>query len=207
MIEVSYLTLALVIEALVLLTVVVSVGIWMSKRNKGRDKKAIQCLVEQILHQSEIRLEKTGSFLSDKYRFEGNELSKAVKKIDTAEKLLYQKIINMYLDRDKDQLKNLDATVAELIDVYKSLSPVMPTAEEMQLISENPESTAESGDTEALQQEIDRLKDELRITKETMGNMISEFSNMFGGGSDNSIEEENVIEKISDKNPTNPQDE
>ncbi len=200
MIEVSTVLFSLLVEGFVALLIVISVSLFLLYKRKNKDTGAVKKLVDQIKQQSKIRLEKTGSFLSEKYRFEGNELEKAVKAIDKAEKKFMQKMINVYLKRDTHGLISMDACVAELIETYKELSPVMPDAEMLA------EMAAEINDqSEGLTEEIENLKElnekltnELGITKETMGNMIAEFGNMFGGGKEHELESDAVIDKVKE---------
>lgn len=191
MIEVSLLLFTLLIEALLISLVVIIGGTILHIRNKKRDRISAHKLVDQVKHQSKTRLQTTSSFLHEKYRFEGNELAKAVKYIDKAEKKFIQNFINIYLKREANKLESMDASLAELIDAYKSLSPIMPDAETMaSLESANPEELAK------LRESNENLVEELAITKETMGNMIREFGNMFGGGKDHQLEKEEVVEKV-----------
>lgn len=190
MIEVSLLLLTLLVEALVVCMVILIIWLLVFIKHKKNDRAAVKKLIQQIKHQSKTRLEETGSFLNEKYRFEGKELKQAIKSIDRAEKKFVQTFINVYLKRDAHGLTAMDATVAEMIDTYKSLSPVMPEADD----------TVSASD---LEQELSELKaintklaDELHITKETMSNMISEFGNMFGGGKDHELDQDEVVEKV-----------
>ena len=182
--------LIVLVESLVLLLLALVVMLVIAIRRGRRTRRAIDSLVKQIRKQSKLRLEETGSFLEEKYRFEGEELQKAVEQVDKAEKLFFQRVINLYLKRDCDKLHSLDAWVAELIDVYKSLSPVMPAP-------------GEDAVDEATQQKLTELEtrkqvleEELKITKATMASMISEFGNMFGGGQETRLDRSEVVEKV-----------
>ncbi len=190
MTEVPTWLLIVMVEALALLLLVLGAWIFISIRSGRRRRQAVDKLVEQIRQQSKLRLEETGSFLEEKYRFEGDELNRAVERIDKAEKLFFQRVINLYLKRDDERLQSLDAWVAELIDVYKSLSPTMPVAGDA-----GPDEETRQKLTE-LETRKQALEEELKITKATMGNMISEFGNMFGGGRDSSLDQSAVMEKV-----------
>ena len=200
MIEVSTVLFTLLVEGFVALLIVISVSMFLLYKRKNKDTEAVKKLVEQIKQQSKIRLEKTGSFLSDKYQFEGNELEKAVKAIDKAEKKFIQKMIKVYLKRDTHGLIAMDAGVAELIETYKELSPVMPDAEMLAEMASgnNEQSEGLTEEIESLKEKNEKLADELSITKETMGNMIAECGNMFGGGKEHELESDAVIDKVKE---------
>jgi len=196
MIQLSTVVFSLMIELIVVLMLVLSMWLFFSLRRNKKDRKSAAQLVEQIKHQSELRLSETGSFLQEKYQFEGEELEKAIQSIDRAEKKFMQNLINMYLQRDSDRLLKIDASLAELIEAYKELTPATLAAEngdEVAIETED-ENTAE---LEELRASNARLSEELAITKQTMGNMIAEFGNMFGGGQDTKLETEEVLEKVN----------
>lgn len=196
MIEVSTVLFSLLVEGFIVLLVALLVILYLAYKKKTKDRIAIKKLIDQLKQQSRIRMEETGSFLSEKYRFEGNELEKAIKSIDKAEKKFMQKVINVYAKRNSENLISLDAWVAELIETYKGLSPVMPEVDEQQA---NTSASAESeGEVLRLTELNESLAEELKITKETMGNMISEFGNMFGGGSEHELEQNEVMEKMTE---------
>ncbi len=189
MIEISIALLTLLIEGLVVSVAGLLIWTVISLKKRSRDRKAASTLVEQIKHQSQTRLEATGSFLSEKYSFEGDELKKAVAAIDKAEKKFMQTMLQIYLKRDAERFESIDASLAELIDTYKSLTPLVPQAASEEIMQE----------LETLRSSNDHLKEELSITKETMSNMISEFGNMFGGGHEHELAKHEVVERVVKK--------
>ncbi|MBA1443594.1 MAG: hypothetical protein FE835_01505 [Gammaproteobacteria bacterium] len=55
---------------------------------------------------------------------------------------------------------------------------------------------AEEGEIEHLKTENERLSDELRVTMDTMGRMLNEYSSMYAGGSDNNIDKGDILGKF-----------
>ena len=191
--EVSPVLFVLISEGFVVLIITLLLWLFYSSKNKKIDRKAVQKLVKQIKHQSSVRLEKTGSFLSEKYRFEGDELKRAVKSLDKSEKKFYQKLILMYLKRDSESLSSMDSSVSELIDSYKSLSPVMPdTADADALLAEMIE------ELERLRVDNAELSEKLIESEAAVNDMVNEFGNLFGGGSDNDLANHEVVEKMAE---------
>ncbi len=192
MIEVNAALFILLIESLVGICVALMLVLFVSARLRKRRRRAISQLVAQIKKQSEVRTSETGSFLQEIYQLEGDDLKKAVDLIDKGEKLLFQKLIKGYLTEDTGIITSIDASVAELIDIYKDLKPkvqeveVMPEAERDSLMKQ----------IEELKNSNAKLADELSITKTTMGNMVAEFGNMFGGGADHELANFEVVEKV-----------
>ncbi len=197
MIEISPLMFTLVGELLVILTIILLLWLFITIKRHHRDKGAVRKLVDQVMHQSATRQQETNSFLHDKYRFEGDQLNEAVMAIDKAEKKFIQRFINIYLQRDAEALSSMDAAMAELIDSYKNLSPIMPdpeTIESLDKVEEVKEQAARQ--VEEARQETERLTEELSITKKTMSDMIGEFGNMFGGGADHELAKHEVMKKL-----------
>jgi len=198
-IQISTVAFSLLVELLILLSVVLGVWFFQSLKRSRQDRAAAAKVVEQVRHQSDLRVQETGSFLEQKYQFEGDELKKAVQSIDRAEKKFIQKVMNMYLKRLPHELEALDASMAELIDAYKDLTPASIAVSEVVTEEEPDASEAEAmaAEVETLRESNARLNEELAITKQTMGNMIAEFGNMFGGGQDSSLEQEEVLAKVN----------
>ena len=188
MIEVSALLFSLLIEGLVAMLVVLAGGIFLLIKRKRKDTAAAKQLVDQIKHQSDSRIKQMGVYLTEKYQLEGSELSKAIESIDKSEKRFFQRVINVYLKRDSEGVKSFDAWVAELVETYKSFRPAQP--------DEPKETGVSMEEFQQLQQTNENLRQELEITKDTMGNMIAEFGNMFGGGADTKLPDEEVIGKV-----------
>lgn len=195
MIEVNAAIFFLLNESLLLMVVIcVAVIIFVSKK-RGRKRKAIAQLVSQIKKQSELRLKETGSFLQETYQLDDKELEKAVQAIDKSEKKLFQKLIDSYLTDDPELIASIDASVAGMIDTYKELKPKQVEIDS----TVTGENDALLKQIQELEESNEKLKEELGITKATMSNMIAEFGNMFGGGSDHEMANFEVVEKLEEK--------
>ena len=199
MITISTLMFILAVELLVILILTLLLWGFFTLRAKRRDRAAVRQLVSQIMHQSKTRQQETNSFLHEKYRFQGDELNKAVEAIDKSEKKFIQKFINIYLQRDAQALSALDAGLAEVVDTYKNLTPIMADAESLQQRETVESVKADAAkQVEQARQETERLSEELSITKQTMTNMIAEFGNMFGGGAGHELAKHEVIKKMQE---------
>ena len=160
-------------------------------RSKRKKRKASQQLVSQIKTQSEARTEETGSFLQEFYDLSDMELAIAVAAIDKQERRFFQKLVDTLSRSEASQITSFDATVAELIDTYKSLKPKQVDATNKVGSDYNAE------DLNSLRAENATLAEELKITRETMASVISEFGSMFGGGKDNKLESSDMANKVA----------
>ncbi len=192
MFEISPALLILLVEGFTILLIVLLLLVFLSKSHKSKRMRAVVRLVEQIKKQSEVRTRETGSFLQEIYQLEDDELRKAVQSIDKSEKQLFQKLVNSYINEDPTIICSMDAAIAELVDTYKDLKPKERIIEKGS--DENEKQL--KVEVDALKEENETLKEELDATKQKMTDMISEFGNMFGGGSDHEMANFEVVEKI-----------
>lgn len=190
--DMNALTMILLAEASVILLVALIVVLWKQIKSKNTERKALEQLVSQVKEQSQTRAEETGSFLQDLYDLSDSELSVAVTTIDKQERQFFQKLVDVLGRSDASQITSLDASVAELVDTYKSLKP-----KPIEAAAKAGEADNDEDDLEALRAENASLAEELKITRETMSGMISEFGNMFGGGEDNDLDSNEVVGRVS----------
>lgn len=138
-------------------------------------------------------MRETGSFLQEVYQLEDEDLDKAVKEIDHQEKQFYQKIIRLFLYSDTRQITAMDASIAKLVGSYKALKPAPVTREN------TVELDAALKELEALKIEKEKLQKDFDEKSKTMDGIVSEFGNMFGGGSNHQLDKSLVVEKLEIK--------
>ncbi len=189
--DMNSLTVFLLAEACVILLIALIAVLFLQIRSKRKKSKAIQQLVSQIKTQSKARTEETGSFLQEFYDLSDMELAIAVAAIDKQERRFFQKLVDTLSRSEASQITSFDATVAELIDTYKSLKPKQVDATTKVGSDYNAE------DLNSLRAENATLAEELKITRETMASVISEFGSMFGGGKDNKLESSDMANKVA----------
>ena len=193
MLEVKAIHVILLAEGFGLSILLIMLMIGLRIRTRRRNRKAVKQLISQIKHQSKIRTEKTGYFLKQIYDIKDDELKQAVETIDRQEKKFFQKIINMFLNGDTELVSTMDAALAELLDTYKELRPNVPEGQQ----NANLDGVLE--EVETLKLENEKLREDLATSKAKIEDMIGEFGNMFGGGSDHEMANHEVVEKVAEK--------
>ena len=179
MIEISQLILLVLVETIIGLLILSGLLLFFALRRKGRIREAAHHLAQRVQSDKPARTERLNALLQEKYGYEGQELEQAVHDITQAEMRLFQNLINGYIKDDQVHLQQMDVDEENLVLAYQSLK--MPSAE----LSPAPETAGEDGEELVrLQEENQRLSDELRVTMDTMGRMLNEYSSMFAGGSD-----------------------
>jgi len=160
---------------------------------RRRDRVAAQSLIQQIKDDEERRNGETRDILEQRFGINGNTLDDLVKAISREEKRFYQTLINLYLKRDARSLENLNVTFEGAVGPYRSLE--LPQAENPGTPSGDvvTDTALDDAELERLRNENESLSEELRITMDTMGRMLSEYSSMFSGGDDEALDKEKMI--------------
>lgn len=193
MIEVSKLLLLVLGELLLLSVVYAGIVNFFAVSKRRRERSAIKKLVARIKEDSGRREAETRIIMQERFGLSGENLDKTVHKIAREEKAFYQTVIDVFLRRDTEALQNLSVDYEGSVDAYRTLE--IPNRAE----------PAEGGDgsddhTEELillQAENQRLTDELQLTMTTMGNMLSEYTQMFASGADVTLDREKMREIIA----------
>ncbi len=211
MIEVSQLTALIVGETLVGLLVLSGVLVLLVILRKGRIRKAAHHLAERVQSDKKKRTERLKALLSGKYGYGGAELEQALHNITQNEMRLYQNIINGFLKDDQVFLQQVDVDVENLVLSYQGLNAPQGSSAEVVEVSDDSDAAEE---IQKLREENERLSDELKVTMDTMGRMLNEYSTMFSGGSEETFEKmaqaatpEPVAESSPEPVPESPSEE
>ncbi|MES9930144.1 MAG: hypothetical protein ABW158_18690 [Candidatus Thiodiazotropha sp. 6PDIVS] len=176
MIEISSLTALIVAEVLVGLVILSGLLVLFALLRKGRIRKAANHLAERVQADKSNRSERLKALLADGYHLQSPLLDQTLHGIVQSEMTLYQNMLNGFLKDDQVSLQQIDVDVENLVLSYQSLGG---------LVSKSG-SPAEGGSEEIdhLKAENERLSEELKVTMDTMGRMLNEYSTMFADGTD-----------------------
>jgi hypothetical protein len=189
MIEMSQLTVLIMIEVIVGLAIACGFLAYFATTRKERIRKAAQHLAERVQSDQPARTKRLKGLLSEQYGYADNELEQILHKITQAEMRLFENLINGYIKDDQVHLQQIDVDEENLVLAYQELKPG-------QAGSVRPETAGEGSGEEELQQlqdENNRLSDELRVTMDTMGRMLNEYSSLFAGGEDKPLTREAAV--------------
>jgi len=184
MIELSRLTLLILGELFVALLALSGTLVFLILSRRERLRKAVWHLSERVRDDKPQRMERLKRLLSERYGYHGSEQEQALQGIMHNEMRLYQNLINGALEDNPLSLQQIDVDVENLALAYQALKPSEPPpAAETTTADQNEE-------LEHLREENQRLSDELRVTMDTMGRMLNEYSSMFAGGTSELLEEQ-----------------
>lgn len=194
MIEVSYLSLLVAGELLVVLSLACGISLFRSIRNKRQDYQAARKLVAAIKQDEDRHTTFVHKLLESGYKYEGAELEQTVRNLIGAQKMFYQTLINTYLKRDAETFGHLNITLEALTNIYEQLKvPAVSGASGGGVGSGN------DVDLEYLRDKNQRLSEELSETMDTMGRMLSEYSTILEDKPDEAGEEKSLT-NITDAN-------
>ncbi|TVO75517.1 hypothetical protein [Sedimenticola selenatireducens] len=198
MIEVSKILLLVFGELFLVSIVAACIVVYLMVSKHQRDRAAMRTLVARIKEDSGRREQETRKIMEERYGFTGVDLEEIVKKIAREEKAFYQVLLDVYLKRNADALQNLSVDYEGSVETYRTLEiPRRGNA-----VADTDGESVDSEEVMHLKEENLRLTEELQLTMDTMGRMLSEYSLMFSGGTDTSLDKDKMREMLaSDTKP------
>lgn len=193
MIEVSKLLLLALGELLLLSVIYAGVVNFLALAKRRRERSAIKKLIARIKEDSGRREAETRQIMQQRFGLSDANLEETVHKIAREEKAFYQTLIDVFLRRDTEALQNLSVDYEGSVDAYRTIDVPGP-AEPVNGAGESDDHTEE---LILLKAENQRLTDELQLTMDTMGNMLSEYTQMFAGGVDVGLDREKMREIVA----------
>jgi hypothetical protein len=163
-------------ELVLVLAVALAALLIMGARRRRQDRASALKLIQSTKEREAQRKEETSQWLQPKFGLSGEALERGLHDMLKAEKLLIQRVVNLYVKRDRISLHELNIDVEAVGEPYRKLeisdAPVAAAGEEG--------AASGDGDNDALRMENENLKQELQITMETMSRMLGEYASMFG---------------------------
>ncbi|MCG8006464.1 MAG: hypothetical protein N0C81_02300 [Candidatus Thiodiazotropha lotti] len=174
MIEISSLSAMIIAEVMLGLVVLSGLLLLFTLLRKQRIRKAANHLAERVQTDKEKRSERLKKLLEEQYQLQSPQLDQTLHGIVQTEMTLYQNMLNGFLKDDQVYLQQIDVDVENLVLAYQALAGNVSAAGGSDDVS--------SDEVEALKAENERLAEELRVTMDTMGRMLNEYSTMFADG-------------------------
>jgi len=192
MIEVNSLVAVFMVEGLAtLFLLVVMVAFFMSSK-KNKERLAARRLVNKLKDGESSRKEDLSTRLSESCSLDESAIEAALAEIDCQEKILYQQIVKMFLGRDAALLLEIDKSVQALSEPFCQLLADMEVIEKVDPAITTAIETA-NVEIDRLREESERLTEQLGMAMQTMDEVSSEYSKMFGSTKD--VEELDVSRK------------
>ncbi|MET0026812.1 MAG: hypothetical protein ABW101_04180 [Candidatus Thiodiazotropha sp.] len=176
MIEIGHLTALVLVEVFLGMLIVSVLLIVFAMLRKRRIRQAARHLAERIQQDRQKRTDRLRALLHERYQQEGAVLEQSLHNIMQMEMVLYQNVINGFTKDDHLYLQQTDVDVENLALSYQALGSSVSTS------AVSSADTGNDEEMERLRSENKRLSDELKVTMDTMGRMLNEYSTMFADG-------------------------
>lgn len=161
---------------------------------KRQGKKSLQGLLEKVRSEKEARQLEIRKALAA-YGLKDDLLDQKVKEIYKKEVKLYQRIAMMYQNRSDQMLANMNIAVEAATKPYLDLDLSLTPAEAAPAEEQAPgEDMVPASELEAMTKLNEQLQEELAVTMETIGRMLSEYSSMFGSDEDEGLDKNKILE-------------
>lgn len=178
MIQVDSLVAVFILEGLVgALMLVIGVAFFMFRR-RVKARKAASQFINHLNKAESSRSEILGEHISEACDLEQGEIEAVVTEVRICEKTIYQKSIQLFLNRDAEVLNGIDQSVQALSKPFcKVLSEISEQRkDDPELVAALEAAQAE---VDSLRIDSDRLSKQLSMAMETMDDISSEYANMF----------------------------
>lgn len=188
MLEVNAIYFILLAEGFVLLLVLLLAWLLVTLIRRRRKRKDIAQLTVAIKGRYASRKQQTESYLQAVYQLEGDDLRNTLADIDKHEIDFFQHLVESLCRGSRAQITTLDMSLDKLINSYKCLQPRVETAprEEQEAVQE----------ITTLRGENETLRTDLTVAQNKLGDLITEFGEIFGGGKDHQLTLQEVMDKV-----------
>ncbi|MBL4762578.1 MAG: hypothetical protein JKY93_07770 [Gammaproteobacteria bacterium] len=204
MMEVSPIVYSLLVEFSIVSAVILIGWTALRVQHQAALKKNMRSLSEKIRGGGTSRKDFLQKKLSANLKLDLETINKSVNNIHKKEKLFYQKFIHIILKQDHKEAMLINQSLEALIDEFLNLKAKASDSEDDEdgNIAPTPSSSNNETDIDQtkriaeLEEENEQLKEEVKITRDTMANMMQEFASMYGGGAENDMEDKAVAKKL-----------
>ncbi len=190
MIELNSIVVILMAEALGALFLIVLIFFLLSKKKSSTEQVAAHELIDKLEDTGNFKSKKLGEMLSEECKIDSSEINEFLKDIGHSERVLYQKIIQIFLNKDANLLKGIDKQIDDLSEPYcKLLTNYSGDAKGSEKLEEMQNNVAQHT------LENQRLSDQLTTAMNTMDEISREYTKVFSG-TQTELELENSSKKM-----------
>ena len=190
MIELDSILVVLMAEALAALLLLVLVFFLFSRRKSAGEQVAVNELITKFEDTETIKVKKLSQLISENCNVESDVLDALLKEMGDNERVLYQKIVQIFLNRDVELLKEIDENIDNLSEpyckllVHSSSSPL--EAEKLDAVENK---------MNRLSKENEKLSEQLSVAMNTMDEVSAEYTRVYSGNQ-TELELENSSKKM-----------
>ena len=169
-------------EVGILLALGAFVFVFLMLRRKNRENTLARHFVEQLKQNEETRKHTLMDILQKVHEMDENLATKTAQAMLGCEKQIYNRVLRMFLGKDRDCLPQLQKDVENMAAAYRKLVDTVQTNTVVER-DENPKVHAQlRGQMKQITAERDKLQKDLDEAMVSMENMLKEYTQMYSGG-------------------------
>jgi hypothetical protein len=182
--------------ALVLGVVITIILILFLKRRKKKETVA-RNLVKDYKEKQDEKRENLRLLMTEVFQMQEEEADNNTETLSEAERQLFTHILKIYLDKDTDCIHEIESDIRRLVQGYHTIASGKVCA--------TPTTGGNQGEIEelnarvsVLNDEKERLQDELKIALESIDNIMKEYATMYSGGGEFNREDTERLKKMAE---------
>ncbi|MEE9398521.1 MAG: hypothetical protein V3V31_16100, partial [Methylococcales bacterium] len=187
MIQINPLYAILTIEAVTVLFLLLVIFLFFSAHRKTKANNAAGTLIQKVNENEAVRTEALGNRIAEASGMDRGKLNTALVEITDKEKTLYRQIIKLFLNRDTALLTEIDQRVQGISEPYCALLEESRLESAKTYSANQQEDEALKVENHRLQQETERLANQLSTVMTAMDEVSTEYTKIFQGSK--SVEE------------------
>ena len=176
MIELNPVFVVLMVEAFAGLILLLVGFLFFSTKTNSGEQTAANKLIDKLEDTGNIKTKQLEDMIADNCNIESDVVKGLLKEISSSERVLYQQLIQMFLNRDEKLLNDMDQYIDNISEPY------------CKIIRHSSDNVEVSGalnvaedKIESLKNETERLGEQLKVAMNTMDEISSEYSRVFRG--------------------------
>ena len=176
MIAFDSITMVLLVEAFAVLALWLIVSLVLSKKKSVNEAEAAHELIDKLEDTEKIKIKKLGGMIAENCQISETELNDVLEEIIQGEKVLYQNIIQMFLNKDIILLREIDQHIDNISEPY------------CKMLRQSSDNSANSEELEAAENRIQqlmqnnkKLSEQLNMSLSTMDDISAEYTRVFSG--------------------------
>jgi len=184
MVELDSVMFVVMLEALLALSIVISLILFLARKKKQKEQLASNELIDKLQDTEKIKVKQMNELISTHCELEPGRVNELLEEVQTSERNLYKQIIKIFLNRDIKLLGNIDQHIESLAEPYcKLLSHSSGGGSEVE------------EQIQKLTSDNERLSEQLTIAMNTMDEISAEYTRVFSG-TQTELELENSSKKM-----------
>lgn len=166
----------------ILLVLVAFVVVFLMLRRKNRENVLARHFVEKLKQDEVTRKQNLMTILQKVHEMDANLATKTAEAMLGCEKQIYNRVLRMFLGKDRESLPQLQKDVENMATAYRKL---VDTAQNTTVVehNENPKMHAQlRAQIKQITAERDKVQKDLDEAMISMENMLKEYTQMYSGG-------------------------